>query len=272
MTRSFEGSRALITGGSSGIGLAVARELARRGAHVALAARDVARLDAAVREVRAVAAPGVEVRAWSVDVTDAVAVAKLRADVLAEFGELDVLVLSAGATHPAAFHDTSLDTFRALMDVNYFGTVHVTRAFVDDFRRRRKGHVVGISSVAGLLGVYGYAAYTSSKFAVAGFFECLRQELRVDGIDVSVVFPGDTDTPMLEAENRIKPDATRAVAGNVPAVSADEVARAIVLGMQAKKFRIVPGVHAKVVALLARYVPELVRAVTDRQVRRAVTR
>jgi 3-dehydrosphinganine reductase len=264
----FDRCRALVTGGSSGIGKALAGALAKRGARVGILARHASRLEEAARDIARAAGAQDRVEAFSVDVTNAADVLAARDTVLDRLGGLDLLVNSAGISHPAAVADTDLATMRALMDVNYFGTVHVTKAFLPHLMAQRRGHVVGIASVAGFLGLYGYGGYAASKFAVSGFFECLRQELLPYGVGVTVAFPGDTDTPQLHAENRIKPAATRAIAGNVPVMQAEAVAEAILEGVERQRFRVVPGPHARVTELAFRHAPWLVRWVMDRDLRK----
>lgn len=151
------------------------------------------------------------------------------------------------------------------MDVNFFGTVHAAQALLPHFRAQGHGHIAAVSSVAGFLGVYGYTAYSASKHAVTGYMETLRQELLPHGVGVSILFPGDTDTPQLHSENERKPEATWVVAGNVPVMPAEHVARAFVEGIARGEFHIVPGLHAKLTYFAQRHAPRAVRFVIDRQ-------
>jgi 3-dehydrosphinganine reductase len=141
---------------------------------------------------------------------------------------------------------------------------------------RRHGSVVGISSAAGLIGVFGYSAYAPAKFAVRGLLEVLRLELRPLGIHVGCVCPPDTDTPQLAYENRFKPPETAAIAGAIKPFTADRVAASIVAGMEHGRFLISPDWQTQVVARTAgllhgtwfRYFDSRVRAV-QRQTRPA---
>jgi 3-dehydrosphinganine reductase len=110
---------------------------------------------------------------------------------------------------------------------------------------RRSGYVVNISSLAALIGIYGYTAYAPSKYAVRGFSRCLRSEMKAYGIDVSVVFPPDTDTPQLAFEHSIIPDITRKINENGGVMSAENVAQIIMRGIRRRKFTIVPGIEGK---------------------------
>jgi 3-dehydrosphinganine reductase len=118
-------------------------------------------------------------------------------------------------------------------------------------RANRKGRIVLVSSGAGLIGLYGYSAYAPSKFAVRGFGEALRQELRPEGISVSVVFPPDTDTPQLREEMRVRPEITSKIAGGAKVKSADEIAQAIWDGVKRGRFAIAPGFEMTMLARFA---------------------
>jgi len=127
------------------------------------------------------------------------------------------------------------------MAVNYFGTLYVIRAALPAMRARQRGRIVLVSSGAALMGLFGYAAYGPSKFAVRGLAETLRSELRADNIGVSVVYPPDTETPMLEEENKTKPEETRLITGVAKTWSADAVAACMMRGIERGTFAITPG-------------------------------
>jgi 3-dehydrosphinganine reductase len=266
----FAGRRVLITGGSSGIGKALAGLLLDAGAHVCIAARGQARIDEALAELRTRARAEQILTSVALDVGDREAVeAAVPTIVAALGGPVDLLINNAGITYPAAMLDTPPELFDEIMRVNFFGTVHVTRALLPGMIAAPGPRQIAIvSSLAGVIGVYGYSAYSASKFAVVGFAECLHQELLAHGIGVSVVFPPDTDTPMLAEENRIKPEQTRVVAGNVEVLSPEVVARAIVVGLRRGRFWIVPGFGSKLSFFMIRRFPGLTRWVLDAQLRR----
>ena len=141
-------------------------------------------------------------------------------------GPVDIVVCSAGQARPGYLQELDADLFRSMMDVNYFGTVNVVREVVPAMIERRGGSVVGVSSAAGLVGVFGYTAYAPTKFAVRGFLESLRGELLPYGIHVGCSFPPDTDTPQLADENRYKPKETKEISGTIKPLSAERVRRA----------------------------------------------
>jgi 3-dehydrosphinganine reductase len=269
--QAFRGKRALVTGGSSGIGRAIALSLVRAGARVAILARHPGPLEAVLAELdAALPRSGAKERCAAIqcDVADAAQCAAAVARAVDELGGLDLVVNNAGIAHAARFEDTGLDVFRRVLEVNFLGTVHVTRAALPTLRAQGHGHVANVSSLAGLIAVYGYSAYAPSKFAVTAFSEVLRQELRPHGIGVSVCFPPDTDTPQLAAENRSKPPETRALAGNAALLSPEEVADAVLDGVARGRFWIIPGRSARLVAWASRIAPGLARAVVDREIRR----
>ena len=132
-------------------------------------------------------------------------------------------------------------TFEQQMAINYFGTLYAIDAVLPAMREREQGRLVLISSGAGLIGIFGYTAYCPTKFALRGFAESLRGELKHDGIGVSIVYPPDTDTPQLHEENRVKPPETKLMTASAKMWSADGVARTIYDGTAKGSFVITPG-------------------------------
>ncbi len=118
-----------------------------------------------------------------------------------------------------------------MMAVNYFGTLHVVKTVLPGMLARGSGHIVTISSLAGVVGVFGYTAYGASKYAVRGFSDALRAELKPQGIGVSIVYPPDTDTPQLAYEKLYKPPETKAITEVGGMIPAEKVAQAIVHGV-----------------------------------------
>lgn len=242
---------AVISGGSSGIGLALGRRLAEAGWDLTILARDADRLALARSELTArFANTRQRLFADAVDVADSERVeASVRAAVEA-LGPPSLLIASAGIVAPGLFSDLPLSAFRRTMEVNYFGTLHLVRAALPAMRQARGGRIVMIASGAALVGVYGYTSYAPSKFAVRGFAEALRSELAPDGIAVSVVYPPDTDTPQLREELRQRPETTSLIAGKAKVLSADAVADAILRGVKRNRFAIAPGWEMSALALL----------------------
>ena len=255
----------LITGGSSGIGLAAAKLLAASGAHVWLAARRQNLLEAARHQVdesrRDTAQPCGIV---ATDVSDPGQAAEAVKRVEQQAGRLDVLINSAGITMPGYVQDLPLEEFQKQVAVNYLGTVYVTKAALPGMIARRAGHVINISSMAGFLGVFGYSAYGATKFAVTGFSEVLRAEMKPHGIRVSVAFPPDTDTPQLAFEAPYKPAETKAISGTAKALQAEQVATAILEQAARGRFMLFPGFDSWFFYVLSTKLPRgLVFAVLD---------
>jgi 3-dehydrosphinganine reductase len=255
-------SHAIITGGSSGIGKAIAIRLAREGADVTIMARRAEMLAAARSEIEAARCDARQrIRDIQVDVADARAIRDAIARAEAECGPCDLAIASAGIALPGYFAEIPDVVFTQTMEVNYFGSLHLARAVLPGMRVRRRGHIVFVSSGAGIIGVYGYSAYSPSKFAVRGLAEVLRAELVADGVAVSIVYPPDTDTPQLAAEKELKPHETRAVTAAARTLTADAVARATLTGVRRRRFAITPGAemtilyraHGFILPLLFRY-------------------
>lgn len=263
-------SHALISGGSSGIGLALAHRLAAQGWNISILARDAARLSHAQSSIEAARAAQTQtIRSFSADVTDADAAAGAVTDAIAALGPPRLLVTSAGIVIPGMFETLPAGAFERTMAVNYFGTLNVVRAALPAMQSARAGRIVLISSGAGLVGLYGYTAYAPSKFAVRGFAESLRAELKPDGIGVSVVYPPDTDTPQLQEEQALRPAALAALAAGSRVLTADAVAGAILGGVARKRFIIAPGRDMKALAVLHSLIaPLLNRLWADRVVKR----
>jgi len=263
------GAHVLITGGSSGIGLACARLAIERGARVSLLARRPDVLDDAAESLRAT---GGQVAVAAADVADAAQAGAAVTTLTDALGPVDIAICSAGQTRPGYFQELEPALFRQLMDVNYFGMVNVVRAVVPSMIERRRGSIVGVSSAAGLVGVFGYSAYTPTKFAVRGFLETLRAELAPYGIHVGCSFPPDTDTPQLAEEEQYKPKETKAISGTIKPLSAERVAANILDGIEKERFAMIPDVQTRGLAKIAGLAPGLVSSVMDRQARKARTR
>lgn len=188
MSKKLSGKRVVITGASSGIGAAMAREYAAMGAKVVLGARQQDKLDELCKEITAKGGQAV----YSVtDVTKAEDCEKLIQKAVDSFGGIDVLICNAGISMRALFDDLDLSVLHRLMDVNFWGTVYCTK-YALPYLQQSKGSLVGISSVAGIHGLPGRTGYSASKFAMTGFLETIRVENLKKGLHVMVACPGFT--------------------------------------------------------------------------------
>lgn len=262
--KSFHNQLALITGGSSGIGLALAVELTRLGASVWILARRPELLRQAQEKLeQARIHPGQSCGALSADVSDPESVAGALRQLEQAAGIPDLLINSAGVAHPGVSESLPLEIFRWNMEVNYFGSVHVTQALLPAMIRRGSGHIVNVSSLAGVLGLYGYSAYGPSKYAIRGYSDVLRAELKPLGIRVSIVFPADVQTPQLEYENRFKPAVTKELGGGGGPMTPETVAKHIVKGIRRNRYIITPGVQSTLFYYLVHFTGNLIYPVMD---------
>lgn len=263
-------SNILITGGSSGIGLALARQLRSMGGRVHIAARRPDVLEGAATEVNAyrpeVLSP---VTTHVCDVTSDESVQRLFDGLARDHAMPEVVVNCAGATVPARFTDTPLQSFAQTMDVNFTGAVRVCAQAVPPMIDRGEGYVLNVGSLASIVSVYGMTAYCASKFALRGFTESLRSELKPHGVTASLLCPPDTDTPMLTAERALRPPETEALSGSLKIMTPESVASAAIVGMRAGKGIIIPGFEGKTTALLQRFAPSLLEWGADRIVLKA---
>ncbi|MFI9580601.1 SDR family oxidoreductase [Streptomyces sp. NPDC052236] len=249
----------IVTGGSSGIGLATARLLAGRGAKLSLIARGRERLEAAAKELSAAAR--------AADVSDQAGLTRAIAELEEEQGRpCDILITSAGLARPGHFLELPDEVFREMIEVDYFGTLYALRAVVPGMVERGRGSVVAVSSAAGLIGIFGYSAYGPAKFAVRGLMESVRAELTPHGVYVGVVFPPDVDTPQLAEENRWKPAETRAVGGTIKPLTPEQVAAAIVAGIDRRRFVICPDTGTRTLARFGSVLVPLLNREFDRRV------
>jgi len=257
-------SLAIISGGSSGIGLACAWELARLDHRLVLIARDKARLGWAADSLRA---GGAIVETIALDVGDADASTSAIDQLAARYGPPAWLINSAGIAEPGLFLEQPLAAHELQMRTNYLGSLNLSHATARHMAKVGSGRIVFISSGAGLYGIHGYAAYAPSKFAVRGLAEVLRVELATHGISVTVAYPPDTRTPQLEAEERTKPAATKRITAGGGLWEAEAVARKIIAGASAGRFAVSPGFPTTTVAILHSLIGPLLRARQSRMLR-----
>lgn len=257
----FEGKSVVITGGSSGIGLALAKRAVAHGAEVHLVARRRNLLDEAKSAIES-EHPGASVTVLDLDVSK---YDDVESKVGAHFKgrAVDMLINNAGVVKPGRFLDLPIEEFRQQMDVNYFGTIHMCRALLPRIIERKAGHVTNVSSLAGVIGIFGYTAYTPTKFALSGFSQVLRAEMWPQNVRVSVVLPPDTDTPQLAFENQFKPAETKAIAGQVKTLTAEQVAQSILRGMAVGDFEIYCDYASRMSAFAQGVIPGVVRYFCD---------
>lgn len=265
----FKEKTAIITGGSSGMGLELAKQLVEKGTSVAILARNGKRLTAAKKEIESgTAGQEVFVDVIQADVTDKDQIEKSFSNFTTKRGTPDFLFNCAGRADPRLIEDYTIEDYEDAMRLNYLGTVITTMQLLPGFIEAGKGHVINISSAGGFIGIIGLATYVPSKFAVVGFSEVLRHELKPKGIKVSVVFPPDTDTPGFAEENKNKPEACSIVAGHGKLMQPGDVARTILNGVRKGKFYIFPG-NTKFLFKMKALFPGLVFKIMDDDLKKA---
>ena len=261
----FTGKLALITGGSSGIGYALANQLVEAGASVILLARSQEKLDEAKTSLSSqLSQPDQLVHAIPADVTDVESLSMAIEDMAKTIGIPDFIFNCAGVALPGYVEQLKLEVFKWTMDIDYHGTVNVIKLLLPHLLQRGSGHIINFSSMAGVIGTFGYSAYSGAKFAVRGFSDVIRSELKPKNIRVSIVYPPDTDTPQLAFENQFKPYETRELAGSDKPISAAAVARETLKSVSRGKYAIVPGAEAKLLYFLGTRLGNWVYPVMDR--------
>lgn len=262
----FKNKIAIVTGGASGIGEALARDLAGQGAEVLLA--DI-QIDAALDVAAKITASGGRVAAHYLDVADGEAVARLVARVAAEHGHLDYMFNNAGIAIIGEFRDLSTADWRRILDINVSGVFAGTAAAYAVMIRQGSGHIVNTASLAGLVPSPGLAAYAASKHAVVGFSTSLRAEAAVYGVKVSAVCPGFIRTAILDSKTVGMSKDTKSKARVLEMAMAPEKCAAQILAGVAKNKAVIPITgHAKLISALMRYCPVLVHAGSRRMAER----
>lgn len=236
----------LITGGSKGIGLELAKIAVQNAAHVTIVARDKNCLDAAKNELEKFKSNPNEqnILTYSLDVCNAnETIDSVIRDAVNESGPIYLLACCAGNAIAKTFSDSTNEDFHRMMNVNYFGTVNIIKACLPSLKNNQNGsHILLFSSLAGIFGLYGYSAYAASKFALTGLAEVLDMELRPFNINITVSFPPDTDTPGYKMEQIDKPHITKLISEEGGIYSAGQVAKQCLYDTISKKFTSTVGI------------------------------
>ncbi len=256
----------IITGGTSGIGLAMAWEFGARGASLVIAARDEGKLALKVQELQKA---GYNVLGVQADVSKEQDCKHIVSRALEHFGKIDILVNNAGISMRAAFINTELDVLRKLMDINFWGTVYCTKYALKHLLETH-GSVVGIISIAGHIGLPGRTGYSASKFAVRGFLDTLRSENLHTGLHVLVAAPGFTASNIRNAA--LTADGSQQ--GETPRdeskmMSAETAARKIVNAVEKRKNSLIlTFVEGKFTVFLNKFLPRLVTKLAYNQMKK----
>lgn len=253
----------VITGGSSGIGKALAREFGKRGSKVVITGRQVENLQAAAIELKS---ENIPVFAFVGDVVSPQDNARLVEETIRHFGRIDILINNAGVSMNALFLELDMEVIRRVMEINFFGTVDLTKACLPEIIKN-KGSIAGISSVAGFRGLPGRTGYSASKFALNGFLEALRTELREQGVHVLTACPGYTSSNIrksaLTKDGRVQAESPR---DEEKMMSAEECAAHIYKAIEKRKALLILTMKGKLAIWMNRFFPTL----TDRLVAKEI--
>ena len=254
-------------GGSTGIGLELAKQMAMEGANILIFARTEYKLISAVEEINALDIPtSTTIDHRIVDISNKEQVDAVIDDCIRQYDAPDILVNCAGRAYPHYFEDVTYEQFNETMKVNLYGVWNTCAAAVPHMKEKG-GFILNTSSLAGFIGVFGMTDYAASKFAIIGFSEALRSELARFNIGVSVLCPPDTETPGFETENKTKPPETRKISEGAGILSATAVAKSCFNGMKKGKKVIVPGFDGKMTYYAKRFFPGIVDWVMNRNIR-----
>lgn len=273
MKEDYQDKFIIVVGGSSGIGLAVAKMLATKGAKICLLARNELQLRAAGEQIAA--QTGVSQRQiyyHSIDVRDAPQTTALIEQIVGTKGCPDMVLNFAGKAQPDEFANISAEQFMQTLQLNVLGARNIAAAVVPHFKRRGGGKLLFTSSIAGFIGTYGYTDYCASKFAIVGFASALAQEVAQHNIEISILYPPDTKTPGFDAEEKNKPLATKAVSSGNKIMTAEQVASALLKQLNTNKRHIFASKEGYFTYLLQRFAPFLVNFYMLRIIKRTLAR
>ncbi len=260
------GAVAAVTGAASGIGRALALELAARGCDLALADRDEAGLQAVAAEIAK--NPSRKVSVHRVDVAEPKQIEDFAQGALAVHPGLNILVNNAGVALLGQFNEVDQAEMDWLMNINFWGVVHATRAFLPHLSRQREAHIVNLSSLFGLIAPPGQTAYAAAKFAVRGFSESLRHELQMAAspVRVSVVHPGGVSTNIVRVTDNARRAETIERFDTVAKTTPTAAALRIIAGIEKNAPRILIGNDARMMDLLQRVLPGTYWSVLARRI------
>jgi short-subunit dehydrogenase len=245
----------IITGASSGIGEACAIEFANKGASIVISARNMEKLTVVAAKIKKL---GVEVLAVQCDVSVPLDCEHLVKQTISKFGRIDTLINNAGISMRAVFNDMDVDVLKKVMDINFYGTVYCTK-YALPYLLKNKGSLVGVSSIAGYVGLPARTGYSASKFAMQGFLEALRTENLRNNLHVMVACPGFTASNIrntaLSSDGSVQGESPR---NEQKMMTAEEVAQYIVKGVSQRKRTLVLTTQGKLVVFLSKWFPGFV--------------
>ena len=256
----FKNKVAAITGAGSGMGRALAVALASKGCHVAISDVDTNGLDETQAQINS--GSSVTVTSHELDVADKDQVEQFAADVVSEHGRVNMVFNNAGVSLTDTVEHMNYDDFKWLMDINFWGVIYGSKAFLPYFNDVDEAHIINTSSIFGVIAVPSQSAYNASKFAVRGFTYAMRQELIETNVGVSCVQPGGVKTNIVKSSRYVAPDNSAPTKEEFTTrfeemanLSSEQAAEQILRGVLANKAQILVGRDAKTAAVIERVAP-----------------
>lgn len=251
----FEGKHAFITGGSKGIGKAIAVALIRRGCSVSLVARNVKQLEFVCNELNALAKTernGAVAKYYSVDVTSSYTVLKrVVEEAENELGDINILVNNAGYALQGAFDSVDVSVYEEQMYLNFLSAVYITKAVVSKMKNSRDGQIIFVNSAAGQCPIWGYTAYGATKFAMRGFAEALYMELLPYSVQVSVIYPPNTNTEGYQREILTMPKELKEISGTAGLFEPEMVAECLIYNLSRGNYHTCIGLEGWALGVLS---------------------
>jgi 3-dehydrosphinganine reductase len=265
----FKGKAAVVCGSSKGIGKETARLIVQLGGSVCLIARGEQTLKETATELDGLRiSDGQFVDSFACDASDFDAIKMVLDAYVEQRGTPDYLINVVGYAYPQYFEKLALADFKKNLEINYYGQLAPTLVLLPYFLEAKGGHVAFVSSISGFLGTMGYATYAPTKFALVGLAEVLRHEMKPNNINVSILYPPDTDTPGFELENQTKPPETAMLSETAKLLTPDKVAEAFIKGLLKRRFHIIVG-EGHWIWPVKRIFPSLVNLIIDQDYAKA---
>jgi len=242
-----------IPGGSTGIGLSIATELAKSNNTLVLLARDIRKLEAA----KAKLGGSSKCFIYAADAKDYNALKPVLDNAVKEAGAPDIVINCVGRAYPEHFDNITAQMMQDTMQTNFGSMWNVAHILVPHMKAKG-GKIVNTSSIGGFVGVFGYTDYSASKFAIVGFSEALKYEVSRYNISVQVLCPPDTETPGFEIENQTKPEETKEISKTAKLLKPEDVAKEAIKGIEGNSFMIIPGFMGKLTYWIKRHLPFIV--------------
>lgn len=249
-----------ISGGMSGLGAELASAFIRAGSNIAIFdLQNDADVIANMKQL--CPSPTQKINAYAIDIRDANAVEQAVFQAVQEVGKPNLAINSAGILRTAPFEELEQDTFKLVIDINLMGSRNFAASVTPHMGKG--DHLALIASLAGIVGTYTQAAYAASKFAVVGLAEVLRLEMKLKGVDVSVICPGEIETPLLAFERQHGSEATKNLNSFAGVLTVEQACNGILKGLTRRQFMITPGAKAKFTRELSRKASGLFRKIAD---------